>query len=74
MALGVVPLMMASGAGAAARQAMGLVIFTGLVVGTVFTLFVVPMFYTLISAKTVKPLVSVPTEEELKAEVQSAHH
>ena len=74
MALGVVPLMMATGAGAAARYSMGLVIFTGLIVGTMFTLFVVPMFYTLISAKTVKPLVSVPTEEELKAEVQSAHH
>ena len=74
MALGVVPLMMATGAGAAARYSMGLVIFTGLMVGTVFTLFVVPMFYTYISAKTVKTLVSVPTEEEIKAEAQAAHH
>ena len=49
MALAVVPLIIAEGAGAAARQAMGLVIFTGLLVGTMFTLFVVPMFYTLIS-------------------------
>ncbi|THD85190.1 multidrug efflux protein [Aliigemmobacter aestuarii] len=49
MALAVVPLIIADGAGAAARQAMGLVIFTGLLIGTVFTLFVVPMFYTLIS-------------------------
>ena len=49
MALAVVPLIIAEGAGAAARQAMGLVIFTGLLVGTVFTLFVVPMFYSLIS-------------------------
>ncbi|WP_112310201.1 efflux RND transporter permease subunit [Pseudogemmobacter bohemicus] len=49
MALAVVPLIIAEGAGAAARQAMGLVIFTGLLVGTLFTLFVVPMFYTLIS-------------------------
>ena len=49
MALAVVPLIIAEGAGAAARQAMGLVIFTGLLVGTCFTLFVVPMFYTLIS-------------------------
>ena len=40
---------MANGAGAAARQTMGLVIFTGLIIGTIFTLFVVPMFYTLIS-------------------------
>jgi multidrug efflux pump len=49
MALAVVPLIIAEGAGAAARQAMGLVIFTGLLVGTIFTLFVVPMFYSLIS-------------------------
>ncbi len=49
MALAVVPLIIAEGAGAAARQAMGLVIFTGLLIGTMFTLFVVPMFYTMIS-------------------------
>ncbi len=49
MALAVVPLIIAEGAGAAARQAMGLVIFTGLLIGTSFTLFVVPMFYSLIS-------------------------
>ena len=49
MALAVVPLIIAQGAGAAAREAMGLVIFTGLLIGTFFTLFVVPMFYTLIS-------------------------
>ena len=49
MALGVVPLIIAEGAGAAARYSMGLVIFAGLLIGTLFTLFVVPMFYTLIS-------------------------
>ena len=49
LALAVVPLMIASGAGAAARQAMGLVIFSGLCIGTLFTLFVVPMFYTYIA-------------------------
>ncbi|MGQ2904660.1 MAG: efflux RND transporter permease subunit [Neoaquamicrobium sediminum] len=51
MSLGVVPLIIASGAGAAARFSMGLVIFTGLIIGTMFTLFVVPMFYSFISAK-----------------------
>ena len=49
MALAVVPLIIAEGAGAAARYSMGLVIFTGLLIGTLFTLFVVPMFYTVIS-------------------------
>ena len=50
MALAVVPLIIAEGAGAAARYSMGLVIFSGLIVGTCFTLFVVPMFYTFIRA------------------------
>jgi len=50
MVLGVVPLVFASGAGAASRFAIGLVISTGLAIGTVFTLFVVPGVYMLIGA------------------------
>ncbi|MEO8747521.1 MAG: efflux RND transporter permease subunit [Rhodanobacter sp.] len=45
MVLGVLPLVIASGAGAAGRFNMGLVICTGLAIGTLFTLFVVPAFY-----------------------------
>ncbi len=60
MALGVVPLIMASGAGAAARSAMGTVIFSGLMIGTVFTLFVVPMFYTYIAKKELDPEPEMP--------------
>ncbi|MDE2260276.1 MAG: efflux RND transporter permease subunit, partial [Betaproteobacteria bacterium] len=45
MVLGVLPLVLASGAGAAGRRSMGLVIFTGLSIGTLFTLFVVPAMY-----------------------------
>ena len=48
MVLGVVPLITASGAGALSRFNMGLVIATGLSVGTLFTLFVVPAMYLLI--------------------------
>ncbi|GGH08933.1 acriflavine resistance protein B [Alsobacter metallidurans] len=47
MVLGVAPLLTASGAGAAARFSMGIVIASGMSIGTIFTLFVVPMFYTL---------------------------
>ena len=54
-ALGVVPLMTADGAGAAARFAMGLVIFAGITVGTLFTLFVVPAFYTIIPRRELAP-------------------
>jgi len=50
MVLGVFPLVIAGGAGAAGRRAMGLVIFTGLSIGTVFTLFVVPAFYNMFGA------------------------
>jgi multidrug efflux pump len=54
MVLGVAPLLYASGAGAAARFSMGLVIASGMSIGTIFTLFVVPMFYTFISKETVR--------------------
>ena len=51
MVLGVVPLVIASGAGAAGRRSMGIVLFTGLSVGTLFTLFVVPAMYVLLGAQ-----------------------
>ncbi|MFI5020905.1 MAG: efflux RND transporter permease subunit [Alphaproteobacteria bacterium] len=50
MVLGVVPLILASGAGAVSRFDMGLVIFAGLSIGTLFTLFVVPAAYMMIAA------------------------
>jgi multidrug efflux pump len=50
MVLGVIPLVIASGAGAAGRFNMGLVISAGLSIGTLFTLFVVPAFYMLLAA------------------------
>lgn len=46
MVFGVIPLLVASGAGAASRFDIGLVISTGLLIGTCFTLFVVPTLYT----------------------------
>ncbi|WP_027530916.1 efflux RND transporter permease subunit [Bradyrhizobium sp. WSM3983] len=50
MVIGVMPLITASGAGAASRFNMGLVIASGLSIGTLFTLFVVPAFYILLAA------------------------
>jgi len=50
MVLGVIPLVFASGAGAASRFAIGLVISTGLSIGTLFTLFVVPGVYLMVGA------------------------
>lgn len=50
MVFGVVPLLIASGAGAVSRFDIGLVIASGLLIGTCFTLFVVPAIYTYIAA------------------------
>jgi multidrug efflux pump len=66
-ALGVVPLMTADGAGAAARFAMGLVIFAGITVGTLFTLFVVPAFYKIISRRELAPDAEEPEVEASRA-------
>ncbi|MCL9685524.1 efflux RND transporter permease subunit [Legionella maioricensis] len=49
MVFGVLPLLIASGAGAVSRFDIGLVIATGLLIGTCFTLFVVPTMYTYIA-------------------------
>ncbi len=49
MVFGVFPLVFASGAGAASRFSIGLVIATGISIGTLFTLFVVPAVYMLMA-------------------------
>jgi hydrophobe/amphiphile efflux-1 (HAE1) family protein len=46
--LGVVPLMIATGAGAASRQSIGTTVFGGMVAATVLTLLLVPVFYAVI--------------------------
>jgi multidrug efflux pump len=49
MVLGVIPLILATGAGAESRYNIGLVIATGISIGTLFTLFVVPAMYMLLA-------------------------
>ena len=49
MVVAMVPLLIATGAGANSRFAIGLVIAAGMTVGTLFTLFVTPAVYTLIA-------------------------
>jgi len=46
MVSGLFPLLFASGAGAASRFSLGLVVVSGMAIGTLFTLFVVPVVYT----------------------------
>ncbi|SDX20684.1 efflux RND transporter permease subunit [Thiocapsa roseopersicina] len=49
MLVAMIPLLIATGPGAVSRFDIGLVIITGLGIGTLFTLFVVPAFYMLLS-------------------------
>ncbi|MBN9236590.1 MULTISPECIES: efflux RND transporter permease subunit [Phyllobacteriaceae] len=46
--LGVVPLMLATGAGAASRQSLGTAVFGGMLAATILTLVFVPVFYAII--------------------------
>lgn len=50
MVVGMVPLLIASGAGAASRFSIGLVIASGMTIGTLFTLFITPAVYTYLAA------------------------
>jgi len=52
MVFGMVPLILATGAGAVSRFDIGTVIATGMSVGTLFTLFVLPCIYTLLAHKS----------------------
>jgi multidrug efflux pump len=61
---GHLPLVIASGPGAAARNSIGMVLVTGMTVGTLFTLFVVPVFYSLIAAQHQSSEVPEETEAE----------
>jgi len=54
-AMGVVPLLLATGAGAESRYMIGVVVFSGTVFATVLTLFVVPAFYALLCRRTGTP-------------------
>ncbi len=56
---GHLPLILATGPGSAARNSIGMVLVTGMTVGTLFTLFVVPVVYSLIAAQH-RPLESAP--------------
>jgi Cu/Ag efflux pump CusA len=48
--LGVVPLVLATGAGAGSRQAIGATVLGGLLIGTVFGLLIIPLLYILVQS------------------------
>ena len=65
---GAVPLMIARGAGAGSRQAIGIVIVWGVSIATLLTLFVIPVFYAAFARRTRSPeTISRELEREMKA-------
>lgn len=57
--IAMIPLLLATGAGAGSHFSMGLVIFTGMSIGTCFTLLVVPVMYTYLSKHSTKRISKV---------------
>ncbi|MGV3591498.1 MAG: efflux RND transporter permease subunit [Gammaproteobacteria bacterium] len=53
--MGAVPLMLSHGAGSESRNLLGIVIFSGVFVTTIMTLFVVPVVYKLLARRTGSP-------------------
>lgn len=51
MVLGALPLAISAGAGAESRATIGWVIIGGMTIGTLFTLFVVPVVYSLLATQ-----------------------
>jgi multidrug efflux pump len=60
--MGHFPLVIAKGPGAGARNSIGIMLVSGMIIGTVFTLFVVPSIYMFV-AKTHRKLEALPEEE-----------
>lgn len=64
--VGHLPLVFAKGPGAACRNSIGIVLITGMIIGTAFTLFVVPAIYTLVARDRHGKSVEVSDEAEAK--------
>lgn len=73
MIAGLVPLLYASGAGAIARFSIGMVIVSGLAIGTMFTLFVLPVIYTFLGSEH-KPLREFDEQKYARKAVERVAH
>jgi multidrug efflux pump len=58
------PLVLATGPGAGARNSIGIMLVSGMIIGTVFTLFVVPSIYVLVARTRAAVPVALPADEE----------
>jgi len=66
------PLVLATGPGAGARNSIGIMLVSGMVIGTVFTLFVVPSIYVLVARTRVPVPNAVRTREKRVPELAEA--
>jgi len=65
--IGVIPLIFATGPGAASRATVGIVIFMGMFFATLFTLYVIPVMYLIIGKNTGRiDAVEIELEKQLK--------
>jgi multidrug efflux pump len=68
-AFGALPLLFATGAGAESRQAIGVVVFYGVMISVFMTLLVVPAVYAIVARKTKSPETVARMLEKLRAAV-----
>ncbi len=71
---GHLPLVLVTGPGAEARNSIGTVLVSGMIVGSVFTLFIVPVFYSLIAAERQPEPVPARHASEFQGLVAEAAH
>jgi multidrug efflux pump len=72
MVAGLLPLLFASGAGAASRFSIAVVIVAGLLIGTLFTLFVLPVIYTFLASDRAGTRERIAREDEAIAAMEDA--
>jgi multidrug efflux pump len=70
--VGHMPLVFAKGAGAGARNSIGIMLVTGMIIGTCFTLFIVPSIYLLVARTHRRDPLEAESTEELDAEPATA--
>jgi multidrug efflux pump len=68
-AFGALPLLFATGAGAESRQAIGVVVFYGVMISVFMTLLVVPAVYAIVARNTKSPEAVAKVLEKLRAAV-----
>ena len=66
------PLVFATGPGAGARNSIGIMLVTGMVIGTIFTLFIVPSIYMLVARTRVRRVEDLSSAEIARADLVAA--